>query len=493
MGSPTEGDLYGDGAIIVVVGVTSHQGDGNTVYRAKDGRQATTEYIRVRKSVMLPLEAQKYLDVVRKRGKAGKTLNRVYSNLTKRKGLYLLAYTHLYANTGALTPGTDPQDTVDGMSMDRINTIITQLRDKHYTWKPSRRIYILKRDGQSKRPLGIPGWNDKLVQEVIKMVLEAYYEPQFRKSSHGFRPHRGCHTALTEIKHTWTGTIWFIEGDIQGCFDNIRWNIILEILRRKIHDRDLLQLLKGMIQAGYVEDWTYHHTYSGTPQGGIISPLLANIVLNEFDQFVEDELIPKYTRGKTRHRNKEYLSLAQKAVRERKKGNYREAARLHASYSKLPAQDYEDPTFRRLKYIRYADDFLLGYIGTKAEAKTIKEDIGNFLTNRMKLTLSETKTVITHACRERARFLNYEIGRVTTEQSKKVTMKGTRTTTRSLNGQIVLYVPNDVIKDWKARVTKDGKIIHQSIMMNRSDYDIIRSYESQLQGLINYYSLAQNF
>ncbi len=296
---------------------------------------------------MLLIEAQKYLDVVRKRGEARSELRRVYYNIAKNKELYLLAYANLYGNAGALTPGVDPDDTVDGMSGERIATIMGKLQRSEYCWKPVRRSYIFKRDGIQKRPLGLPGWNDKMLQEVLRMVLTAYYEPQFRNSSHGFRPKRGCHTALSDTL-TWKGTQWFIEGDIRGCFDNLQHKKILEILRRKIKDTAFLNIIEGLLQVGYVEDWVYHKTYSGAPQGGIISPLLANLVLHELDVFVEDTLIPQYTKGTQRRANKEHLRLRQQAYVLRKKGDYVEAGRLFKVYSQIPSVDYEDPHFRRL-------------------------------------------------------------------------------------------------------------------------------------------------
>ncbi len=271
---------------------------------------------------MLLLEAQKYLEVVRTRGKAETELQRGYYNIATNKEFFLAAYANLYANKGALTPGRDPEDTIDGMSLKRIETIMETLKKRESVWKPVRRMYIRKRNGKKKRPLGIPGWNDKLLQEVIRMVLEAYYEPQFRESSHGFRPNRGCHTALHTIKKQWTNVRWFIEGDIKGCFDNLDWKVILGILRRKMKDDTFLHLIKGMLEAGYVEDWKYHQTYSGTPQGGIVSPILANIVLNELDKFVEDVLIPKYSRGKDRADNREYNRIASNAYNAKKKGGF---------------------------------------------------------------------------------------------------------------------------------------------------------------------------
>jgi group II intron reverse transcriptase/maturase len=440
--------------------------------------------------VMLLEKAQKYLDVVRKRGEAGKNLEKVYRMICCEE-LYLLAYQKLYANMGALTPGVDPKDTIDGMSLDTIHAIIHELKNRQYVWKPARRIYILKQDGRSKRPLGVPGWKDKMVQEVIRMVLEAYYEPQFSSRSHGFRPNKGCHTALREVKCEWTGVQWFIEGDIKGCFDNLDHTVILDILRRKIDDKNFLKLLKGMLEAGYMEDWKYHKTYSGTPQGGIVSPLLANIVLHELDSHVEKALIPRFTRGKTRKRDSTYMQMANQAVKARKAGNYREAKRLHKIYSTHPTQRYNDPEFRRLKYVRYADDFLLGFIGTKAEAKAIKAEIGEFLRKEVNLEMSKDKTLVTHASDGTARFLNYEIRARRSQEKSRTERCGRWTTRRNYVGQIELKVPMDVVKQWKRKVSKKG-IIHRVELVNNSDFDIISLYESQTQGVINYYCLAQN-
>ena len=436
---------------------------------------------------MLPREkAQKYLAIVRKRGEENATLNRV-SRIIRCKGLYLMAYAKLYANKGALTPGTAPEDTVDGMSLKKIDAIIEKLQEKTYQWKPTRRIYIPKKDGKL-RPLGMPGWEDKLLQEVIRMVLEAYYELQFRDCSHGFRPQRGCHTALDAIGK-WRGTRWFVEGDIKGCFDNIDHDMILEILKRNIKDKDFLALMKGMLKAGYMEQWTYHATYSGTPQGGIVSPLLANIVLNELDIYVEDILIPKYTKGKKRKANPEYERLSAKARRAKKNGDWKTANALRREYTKLPSKMSQDENFKRLWYVRYADDTLFGLIGTKAEAEAIKEEFGQFL-NRMKLEMSEKKTFVTHARSEKARFLNYELNYM--EENSETRMRKDGVKARTVNGGLWFGIPKDVIKTWKAKVQKANKTTHRSELLNMSDYDIISTYETQLQGLINYYNRAHS-
>lgn len=439
---------------------------------------------------MLLIEAQKYLDVVRQRGEAGTELKRVYYNIATNRDLYLMAYVNLYANTGALTPGIIPDETVDGMSLKRIEAIMEKVTSREYIWTPVRRTYILKKDGRRKRPLGMPGWNDKMLQEVIRLVLNAYYETQFRDCSHGFRPHRGCHKALDAIRRHWQGIHWFIEGDIKGCYDNLSHTVILSMLHKHIKDNTFLAFMKD---AGYYEDWVLHRTYSGTPQGGIVSPTLANIVLHELDVYVEDVLISQYTKGTKRKNHPENNRLRVRANSERKKGNYVKAKELRDVYTKLPTQVYEDPDYRRLRYIRYADDILFGFVGTKVEAEAIKDAVSIFVQGTIELELSDEKTVITNAAAQRARFLNYEMGIVREDRRKTKTVRaGIRTQTRSINGHMVFYVPKDVTQEWKARITRGKKIWPKVEFIHLSDYDIISKYEAELQGLINYYSFAQN-
>lgn len=400
--------------------------------------------------------AQKYLQIVRKRGERGVELKRVYHNLRHRE-LFLLAYAKLSSNAGVLTPGVDPEDTIDGMSLRRIDRIIDRLTKGTYTWKPTQRVYVPKLNGK-KRPIGMPGGNDKLLEEVCRLVLEAYYEPQFRDSSHGFRPRRGCHTALMTIQQCWTGTRWWIEGDIRGCFDHLDHEIILSILGRQIKDTRFLKLIKGMLQAGYVEDWRYHQTYSGTPQGGILSPLIANIVLNEVDRFIEDVLIPRYTRGKRKQPNPVYNRVSWQ-IQQAKRAHHPEGKkRLEQQRRRLPARMPNDPKYRRLYYIRYADDFLLGFDGPKAEAEEIKRAIGAFLAS-LGLELSAEKTLITHAATGKARFLNYDLSTMWNDTKVSTTTDGR--TIRSANGGIRLSIPADVTKKWLRRVTKHQRITHR--------------------------------
>ena len=232
------------------------------------------------------------LDIHHERGSARLPLERVYRHLFDPE-FFLRAYGKIYRNFGAMTKGSTTE-TVDGMNLQKIHAIIDLLKQERYRWTPVRRTEIPKANGKT-RPLGIPTWSDKLVQEVLRSLLEPYYEPRFSKHSHGFRPKRSCHSALREIRDKWKGTVWFIEGDIKGCFDNIGHETLLKIIRRDIHDDRLIGLIEGLLRAGYMEDWRYYDSTSGTPQGGIISPLLSNIYLNELDRFVEDTLRPMYT------------------------------------------------------------------------------------------------------------------------------------------------------------------------------------------------------
>ena len=433
------------------------------------------------------LDTHAYLTLVRRRGEAGLELSRVYRNM-QRKDLFLLAYSNLYANKGAMTPGIEPKDTIDGMSLERIDEIIDRLAHGTYTWTPVRRTYIEKKNSSKMRPLGIPGWNDKMVQEVMKLILESYYEPQFRDCSHGFRPEKGCHTALRDVYYVWRGTKWFIELDIKGCFDNISHRVLLEILKRKIKDDRFLKLLKGMLEAGYMDNWVYYKTYSGTPQGGIVSPLLANVVLNELDVFIEDTLIPEYTKGTRRKSNLEYIQWSQKALRAKKRGDVKMYKECLKKQRELPSY-MDDPTYTRLRYVRYADDSLMGWIGTKSEAEIIKERTGNFLLEKLSLEMSEQKTLITNAREGKASFLNYDIC-VSWNNSAQANIKGGKR--RSVNGQIRFEVPNDVVRNWNSKIQTGKTTKHRTELMNNSDYDIVMTYEQQIRGLINYYTLAHD-
>jgi len=427
--------------------------------------------------------ADTVLNVIRDRGNRGLYLENVYRQLFNTN-LYLRTYSRIYRNAGALTPGTN-EETADGMSMRKIESIIETLRYERFRWTPVRRTYIAKKNSTKMRPLGIPTWTDKLVQEVIRSLLEAYYEPQFSECSHGFRPERGCHTALSTIKRTWLGTKWFIEGDIRGCFDNIDHTILRSILRESIHDNRFLRLVENLLQAGYCEEWKYYPTLSGTPQGGIVSPILANIYMDRLDKFVEQTLIPEYTRGEKRAENQDYSKLQKLAWYFKNSGQPDRAHKLKLQYQQMPSKDVHDPEYRRLSYLRYADDFLLGFAGPIAEAEEIKAKLRTFLRDTLKLELSEEKTLITHAQTQAAKFLGYEI--VAQHEDTRHT-EGQR----SINGIVGLRVPAKFVEEKCALYMHNGKPIHRAELINDEDFTIIDLYQSEYRGYVQFYSLAHN-
>ena len=295
--------------------------------------------------------ADMILSVYRERGKQGLPLERIYRQLFNPH-LYLRAYARLYPNKGALTKGSTAE-TADGMTLEKIDRIINALRSERFQWTPVRRVYIPKKQSIKLRPLGLPSWTDKLLQEVIRSLLEAYYEPQFSSLSHGFRPGHGCHTALTTIQQTWTGTRWFIEGDLAAYFDTINHERLLAILSEDIHDGRFLQLIRSLLKAGYMDGQRTYASLSGAPQGGVLSPLLSNIYLHQLDQYVEQTLIPAYTRGIKRRRNPAYKRLSRQIASTTNRTVEKE---LRSHRRTIPSIDPYDPTYRRLHYLRYADD-----------------------------------------------------------------------------------------------------------------------------------------
>jgi group II intron reverse transcriptase/maturase len=296
--------------------------------------------------------AETVLSVLRDRGRRGLPCDELYRQLFN-PDLYQLAYGRVYSNDGAMTPGACGE-TADGMSLAKIGRIIDALRFERFRFQPVKRVYIPKKSGKL-RPLGLPSWSDKLVGEVVRLLLEAYYEPQFSGCSHGFRPGRGCHTALTDVAITWTGTTWFIEGDVSDCFGSLDHEIMVRILADRIHDNRFLRLVRNMLQAGYLEDWKWNATLSGVPQGGVASPILSNIYLDRLDKFVETVLIPECTRGENRAPSPAYREVKNAMRRAMRRGDAAAAGELRKLLRGLPSGDPQDPGFRRLRYIRYAD------------------------------------------------------------------------------------------------------------------------------------------
>lgn len=438
---------------------------------------------------------------------------RLYRNLYNPE-FYYLAYKNIYANKGAMTPGIDGS-TLDSFGEKRIARIIESLKNHRYQPKPARREYIPKKNNPSKkRPLGIPSSDDKLVQEVVRMILESIYEPTFSDSSHGFRPKRSCQTALKQVQDTFTGTHWFIEGDIEACFDSFDHHVTVELLRRRIDDEPFIGLIWKFLKAGYMEQWTYHRTYCGTPQGSGISPILANIYLDELDKFIESYK-ENFDVGSSRNRKTpyEYLSARYQAYKfrnagksiweELSKSERKERARklkeLQRIQRSLPFRFPKDSSYKSIQYARYADDFIVGVIGSKEDAERIKRNIGEFLSNHLKLKMSSAKTKITHTS-DRARFLGYDI----TVSRDKVVKKNANGKAQRVNGYTVkLLVPREKwvgklleYKAMKIVVTAKGKerfkALHRGKLTNKTDIEIISAFNSEIRGLYNFYSLAND-
>ncbi len=434
------------------------------------------------------------------------TFERLYRNLYNRD-LFLLAYQNIYASQGNMTKGTDGK-TIDAMSLNRIDGIIASLKDESYQPQPSRRTYIPKKNGKM-RPLGIPSFDDKLVQECVRLLLEAVYEGGFARTSHGFRPNHSCHTALSQMQVCFTGVKWFVEGDIKGFFDNINHEVMVGILAERIKDERFLRLIRKFLKAGYLEDWQYHNTYSGTPQGGIISPILANIYLDKLDRHME-ELKKRFDKGTARSVYPETYELEKKRTvlakklrntdsEEERRVLTEKIREIDRKKLTMPYSDPFDTSFRRLQYVRYADDFLIGVIGNKEDAVAIKEQVKAFVTDTLKLELSDEKTLITHS-EKKARFLGYDIYVRRSAATKRDKMGRL---CRHLSGTVCLEMPQELMRkklldygvmtiektvygkdNWKAKA--------RYYLKDNDDLEILDQYNSEIRGFRNYYRIANN-
>lgn len=435
----------------------------------------------------------------------GYVFERLYRNLYNPE-FYLLAYQNIAKSQGSMTAGTDGM-TLDDMTVERIERIIASLKDHSYQPNPARRENIPKKSNPSKtRPLGIPSTDDKLVQEVVRMLLEAIYEPTFSRYSHGFRPKRSCHTALNEIKTTFSGVQWVIEGDIKACFDSFDHHVLINILRRRIKDEHFIALMWKMLKAGYMEQWTYHHTYSGTPQGSGVSPILANIYLSELDRYLEDYQERFRVGTRKRKTSKEYEQVrwryrAQKAVLDQThtKDAVRAFKEAQQKLLNTPYYPQGDRGYQSLQFNRYADDFVVGIIGSREDAERAKADIRNFLANTLKLTLSEEKTKITHSS-ELIDYLGYQF---TVRRSRDVKRDENGVLRRMWYGTVALYVPHDKwvqkLKEYQAfKIVTDNdgkerwKPLHRGKLMHKDALAIISQFNAEIRGLYNYYSMAEN-
>jgi group II intron reverse transcriptase/maturase len=442
--------------------------------------------------------------------RTGKRINGLH-RLMRSPYLYERAYVRVSRNKGAMTAGMDGQ-TFDGMSLKKLADLSRRVAEGTYRPRPVRRVYIPKASGKM-RPLGIPTTEDRLVQEVVRTILEAIYEPVFSKHSHGFRPGCSCHTALEEVRNTWTGMKWLIEVDVHGFFDNIDHDILLQLLERRIDDPRFVSVIKSMLQAGYLDDWVFERTYSGTPQGGGVSPLLANIYLHELDLFMA-EMRAGFDHGAKRRPFPRYVALERRIMRLRQKIDtlrstgaediaIRECLQriktVEAERRTVPSVDPMDPDYRRLRYCRYADDFLIGIIGSKADAQQVMVDVQAYLNQRLNLEVSPEKSGITAASKG-ARFLGFHVCAFTLRAAgsmvrrKRQEGRALRVRRRPTRGNIKLWVPRDRVYAFCRRKrygnldTRDGWPRPQ--FLDSSDAEIVLAFNSELRGFANYYAIA---
>ncbi len=407
--------------------------------------------------------------------------------------LWLMAYQSIAPNPGSMTAGVDGK-TIDGASLELINEMILDLKASRYKPKPARRIYIPKPNGKT-RPLGIAGFRDKLLQTVVRFIIEAIYEPTFTPTSHGFRPNRSCHTALEEVKKM-IGVRWWVEADIKSFYDNMGHDTLLRILSKRITDQRFLHLINQFLRAGYIDNWKYNQTYSGVPQGSPLSPVLSNIYLNELDKAIAKKTA-EFNRGRERRENPEYLRVAARKFHAKKKardnGDWKPYKSLRHQMLNLPATDPLDPEFRRLHYLRYADDVLVGINGSKIDAVMMKTWLEEYLRDELQLELALDKTRITNA-KERIRFLGYDVKRWDGKRRLRFPTRNGITTRRTTTFQLILLMPQDKVTNFAKKYGNSNKwkAKMRPHLLNLSELEILMIYNAEIRGFLGYYSLATN-
>lgn len=443
---------------------------------------------------------------------SGRRVNGLFRLATNPEVLWKQAYANIYSNKGAITKGVD-RNTLDGFSEERVNHLIGLLARREYCPKPVRRTYIPKKNGKL-RPLGIPTGDDKLVQEVVRILLEQIYEPIFSENSHGFRPGKSCHSALRQVKNVWNGTKWIIEFDIKGFFDNINHNKMIEFLEKKIDDKRIIHIIRQMLKAGYAQDWKYNATWSGTPQGGVISPILANIYLHELDTFMED-MICQFNKGERRKDNPDYKKLCRqmiiinrelrelrqkfkegKPLNDARKEILRERREIQKKMRVINSRLHVDSEYRRLRYVRYADDFIIGVIGTRKEAESVMLQVKEYINNVLLLEVSEEKTCIADA-NDGVRFLGYDIKTYTSTKTTKIAWGKGTCNRRTISEKMQLHIPSEKMFQYASKNGYGDMAIFRpksrTALLRRSDVEILMTYNAEMRGLANYYSLAQGY
>ncbi|MGU7776399.1 reverse transcriptase domain-containing protein [Burkholderia sp. MR1-5-21] len=449
------------------------------------------------------------LEALRKKNADPNWVNGELYRLMYKEDLYVVAYERLKSSPGNMTPGADGT-TLDEFSLATIKNIVSQMRTESFQFSRARRVHIPKANG-GKRPLGIASPKDKVVQEVMRMILEAIYEspygPSFSEASHGFRPNRGCHTALKSIRDNWSGVSWVVEGDVKAAFDNIDHNLLIGHLKKRISDTRFLNLIRKALTAGYYEFRTPVNSDIGTPQGSIVSPILCNIFLHELDLFMI-ERIACTEKGEKRGRSLESIRAYKRLEKARReierlaprseeralKAKEIKAAKL--ANMRVPS-GINDGSFIRLKYVRYADDWCVGVNGPKWMAEQIRNEVRDFMKERLGLTLNMEKTHIRHAKTEEAFFLGtrIKIGS-TTQKVQKVVRNGKAFDKRVTGWLPQLWAPVGKLVGKlhvKGFCGSEGEPTPKYIWVLLDDDQIVSIYGSVIRGLLNYYSFADNY
>ncbi len=453
---------------------------------------------------MLPATVIKRLAALGEISQKGKRLNGLF-RLMENPILWYEAYANIYSNDGATTKGVDGS-TLDGFSESRVASIIARLKDGSYRFQPVRRVYVPKKNGK-KRPPGISSGDDKLVQEVVRIILERIYEPVFDNSSHGFRPGRSPHTALEHIEHEWTAVKWIIDMDIQSYFDSINHDLLIRLLEKKFEDKRFIRLIKAMLDAGYLEDWTYHATYSGAPQGSICAPILANVYLHELDLFMKG-MKDRFTKGKTRKVNGAYTRGSREIRRLRQQWDtlkregaeqaklqevQRQIKHIQRLRRQIPSGDPFDGGYKRLYFCRYADDYVIGIIGSHADAEAVRQEVRYFIEETLKLTIAEEKSHIRHA-KEGVIFVGYWVKTYSGNRTVKVKRGPRYTTFKSVSERIQFHIPPGKLQQFCTTKRYGNyetlKALHKANLIVLDDAEIILAYNGELRGLANYYSRA---
>ena len=467
---------------------------------------------------------------VRGRAKGGSTagLNPAIAELVQSQPTYPLvnlatlyaspkaliyAYELIKSNPGNMSEGVD-HVTLDGIDRAFFDRLSSEILAGSFHFKLIRRVHIPKPGSSEKRPLGIASPRDKIAQKALQLALNAIYEPIFSNASHGFRPHRGCHSALNSVRMQFSGCRWILESDIRKCFDRIDHQVFLKVVSRRVSCPITLGLLSSALKAGFIDDLGNIVVANelgfiddlgnivvanelGSPQGSILSPLLCNIYLHEMDVFME-ELIKEFNRGSSRRRNPAYRSIERSVLPKLTPGTS-DWRKVRAQLFSLPSYDLMDPNFKRLYYVRYADDFLIGLIGSHLDAVLIRDKLQGWLTSNLKLELHPHKTFIRKFSLESVRYLGVDIGPLEDPSNRTVKLYsfGQR---RRVTSRLAMRV--DIVGLYKRLKTRGFVYFNPNLnihkgqalggLQNLDVLDIIGFYNSVFRGIWNYFGFVDN-